>query len=161
MILGFDTNLSRDEAVRRARLFLAIIGPEKEHTVDPHAQWKFGMIVKARCRESFLQAVVFASRKKIENGGGKGDIPKWATEERSPEVGKRARMVKGAVEQMKKAWPEIDVDGGGTLWIGAKEAARYDTDPETWKRKAAWNEFEGHWNLTWDQIIEQTTASSS
>lgn len=65
MILGHDTNLSRDEAVRRARKFLSGIGPERDYTVDPYAPWKFGQIVRVRCCEGYLQMVVFAARKKI------------------------------------------------------------------------------------------------
>lgn len=93
MILGYGTNLSRDGVVRRARVFLAALGPGRDHTVDPDAQRMFGQIVKVRCRENSLQTVVFAARKRIESGNAGAEAPKWATEEISPEAGElKARV---------------------------------------------------------------------
>lgn len=41
LLLGFDTTLSREEAVKRAKMFLNNIGPEEEYAVDPYAPRKW------------------------------------------------------------------------------------------------------------------------
>lgn len=72
--------------------------------------------MKVRCREGYLQSVVFAARKKIENGGGGPEALRWATEARSPEAGRRKGQVHAAVLQVQSAMPEIDGGGGGEVW---------------------------------------------
>lgn len=57
--------------------------------------------------------------------------------------------------------PQIDIDGGGTIWIGAKEPARYDADIESWKRKAGWNEFEKHWSMVWEKVTDKYEQASA
>lgn len=84
--------------------------------------------------------MVWSARTRIETGAGPEAL-RWASEERSPEAGRRKRIMKEAVRKLQTAWLGWHVDGGDTLCHVAKEVARYDADKEEWTRRQGWDAF--------------------
>lgn len=69
-----------------------------------------------------------------------------------PEAGKRKRKVRGAVQQMMKAFPGWEVDSGGTLRHGGKEICRYDADKETSVRRQGSQAFFQEMGIDWEAV---------
>lgn len=63
-----------------------------------------------------------------------------------------------AASSALSAFPSADIDGGGTLWLNGKEAARYDADMTKWQKRRKWQDYSNDQCIAWEDWVKKARA---
>lgn len=108
--------MHRARLERRSNEFLRKLGQLSESGSTAHAARKYGLMSKVRVRDRDLTRVVFAAKNVLESSKDDCGMPRWGSEDRTPEAGRRKRATTDAVKQLQAKYSQIYLDSSGTIW---------------------------------------------
>lgn len=116
----------------------------------PWVPRRYCAITKLRTADNMLTQAAFELQELLQERAGQSAPPRWATVERSPEVGQFKRMVKLAAAEVNKLGENWEIDpANGAVYYNRVVVARMLRPANNWEPTTAWATVG---TITWEEF---------